>query len=89
FSYPLHRPGRPDLETRTAHWADIRCPVLLVSGESDPFARIDLLRAAVPRLREAELVTFPRVGHGVLRVLDDALDRVAQFLTRIEASSRA
>src|SRR5688572_28461606 len=39
LSYPLHRPGRPD-EQRTEHWPEIACPVLLLSGESDPFARI-------------------------------------------------
>ena len=43
---------------RTSHWPTIRVPVLLLSGESDPFARIDLLRLAVTeRLPEAELVT--------------------------------
>jgi len=39
------------------------------------------LRAAVPRLGgPAELVTYPRLGHGLLPVLDDVLDRVAAFL---------
>src|SRR5688500_15815956 len=37
LSYPLHRPGQPEWEPRTAHWPDIDCPVLLLSGESDPF----------------------------------------------------
>ena len=51
FSYPLHPPGAPErTDARIAHWPAIRCPVLLLSGESDPFARIELLRAAVPRL---------------------------------------
>jgi pimeloyl-ACP methyl ester carboxylesterase len=54
--------------------------VLLLSGEADPFARIELLRAAVPRLRQAELVTYPSVGHGLAPVLDDALDRVVRFI---------
>jgi predicted alpha/beta-hydrolase family hydrolase len=80
FCYPLHRPGSPDMEDRTAHWARIQCPALLLSGEADPFARIDLLRAAMPRLPKGELVTFPRVGHSMKPVLDDALDRVAAFL---------
>lgn len=79
LSYPLHRPGRPD-EQRTAHWPQIQCPVLLLSGESDPFARIDLLRAAVLVLPSAELLTYPGVGHGLQRVLDDALDRIAVFV---------
>ena len=82
FCYPLHPPGSPEkAEARTAHWPQIRCPVLLLSGESDPFARIDLLRAAVPRLGgPAELVTYPKVGHRLTSVLDDVLDRVAAFL---------
>src|SRR3954469_23689547 len=61
FSYPLHPPGSPErTDARIAHWPAIRCPVLLLSGESDPFARIELLRAVVPRLAHAELVTYPR-----------------------------
>jgi predicted alpha/beta-hydrolase family hydrolase len=56
FSYPLHPPGAPErADARVAHWPTVRCPVLLLSGESDPFARIDLLRAAVARLDHAEL----------------------------------
>ncbi len=83
FSYPLHAPGRPEKAAeRTAHWAAIRCPVLLLSGEADPFARIELLRAAVPLLRDAELVTYPGLGHTMKPVLEDALDRTAAFLLR-------
>ncbi len=81
FSYPLHAPGRHDAWVeRTAHWARIGCPVLLISGESDPFARIDLLRKAVRLLPHATLITYPRVGHGVGPVLDTALDEVAAFI---------
>jgi len=82
FSYPLHPPGSSEkAEARTAHWPDIRCPVLLLSGEADLFAKIDLLRAAVPRLGgPAELVTYPNLGHTLKPVLEDVLDRVAAFL---------
>jgi uncharacterized protein len=82
FSYPLHLPGKPQ-ELRTEHWPRIRCPVLLLSGEADPMARIDLLRAAVPLLRHGELVTFPGLGHTLKPVLDDALDRTAAFLREL------
>jgi predicted alpha/beta-hydrolase family hydrolase len=85
FSYPLHRPGRPE-DLRTGHWPSIKCPVLLLSGESDPFARVELLRKSVKLLPRAELVTYPGVGHGLARSpkdLDDALDRVAQFARRV------
>ena len=79
LSYPLHRPGHPE-DLRTEHWPRISCPVLLLSGESDPFARIDLLEASIRLLRQAELVTFPHVGHGLLSVIDPAMDRVAAFV---------
>ena len=84
FAYPLHPPGKPHLwDERTSHWPGISCPVLLLSGESDPFAQLDLLRTAVKRLPHAELETYPRVRHGVTPVLDAALDRVADFLGRL------
>jgi len=38
----------------------------------------------VPLLSRAELVTYPRLGHGLKPVLDDVLDRVAAFLSSIE-----
>ena len=81
FSYPLHPPGAPERTAgRIAHWPEITCPALLLSGEADPFARIELLRANVGRLAAAELVTYPRLGHSLRPVLDDVLDRVARFL---------
>jgi predicted alpha/beta-hydrolase family hydrolase len=84
FSYPLHPPGSPErTDARIAHWPAIRCPVLLLSGESDPFARIDLLRASVGLLQQAELVTYPRLGHTLKPVLENALDRAATFLLSV------
>jgi uncharacterized protein len=87
FSYPLHPPGSPERTmARTEHWKRIECPVLLLSGESDPFAKIDLLRTTVRLLPNAELVTYPRLGHTLKPVLDDALDRVAAFLRGVPGS---
>lgn len=87
FSYPLHPPGQPErTQARVAHWPKIECPVLLLSGESDVFARIELLRTAVPLLEHAELVTYPRLGHGVQPVLEDVLDRVAAWVQSIEST---
>ncbi len=80
YSYPLHRPGGPEIGPRVAHWPAIACPALLLSGESDPFARIDLLREAMGLLPDGELVTYPRLGHGLKAVLEDVLDRTAAFV---------
>lgn len=81
LSYPLHPPGRSERwDERTAHWPRIDCPVLLLCGDRDPFARIGLLREAVRRLRSAELVVYPGVGHGIAPVFEEAMDRVADFV---------
>lgn len=77
--FPLHRPGHPDGTTRVGHFPSITCPVLFLSGEADPFARLELLRAAVKRLPDARLITYPRLGHSLRPVMDDALDRIAEF----------
>jgi uncharacterized protein len=83
LSFPLHAPGRQEAwEERTAHFERIGCPVLLLSGESDPFARIDLLRSAVDRLSDATLRTWPGLGHGLTPVLEEAMDEVAGFIGR-------
>ena len=83
ISYPLHAPGRHEAwRERTSHWPAIGCPVLLVSGESDPFARIDLLHGAVRQLPDATLRTWPDVGHGFRGpALDEALDAIVAYLT--------
>jgi predicted alpha/beta-hydrolase family hydrolase len=84
FSFPLHRPGgAATWEERAAHLTKIRCPVLLLSGEADPMARLELLREAARRIPRAELVTYPRLGHTLKPVLEDVLDRVAEFLATL------
>ncbi len=81
FSYPLHAPGRQERwEERTSHWPMVSCPVLLLSGESDPFAEIGLLRRAVDQLPDARLVTYPGLGHSLSAVLEQALSEVEVFI---------
>ena len=81
FSYPLHRPGFPD-QLRTEHWRRIHCPTLFLSGDRDPFARLDLLKAKIKLISDARLEVFKGQGHGLLAVLDDALDVAADFLQK-------
>ena len=84
LSYPLHRPGHPD-ELRTEHWPLIHCPVLFLSGDTDPFAGIELLRGATATIPDAELVVYRRAGHGLGESLDDALDQLAAFVERVSS----
>jgi len=80
------RPGAPETAgPRIAHWPAIAIPALLLSGTSDPFARIDLLEAAMPTLVRGRLETWPGLGHGLLPVREAALDRIAAFLAEVEA----
>ena len=89
FSYPLHRPGHPDWDERSQHWPTIEAPVLFLSGESDPFAKIDLLRKAIDeRLPSATLITYPGQGHSLKKVLAEALDVTATFAADV-ARARA
>src|SRR5438093_8707453 len=82
FSYPLHRPGFTD-QLRTEHFPLIRCPVLFLSGDRDPFAQTDLLKKWIKKVPDARLKIFPGQGHGLLAVLDEALDAAADFIKSI------
>jgi predicted alpha/beta-hydrolase family hydrolase len=88
LSYPLHRPGHPE-QLRVEHWPRIGCPVLLLSGESDPFARLQSLREQVRALPDAELVTYAAIGHGLAPVLDSATDRIAGFMAGLAGGAPA
>ena len=83
FSYPLHRPGFTD-QLRTDHFPSIHCPTLFLSGDRDPFARIDLLKKWVKTIPNARLEIFEGQGHGLLKVLDPALDVATEFLNQIK-----
>ena len=81
LSYPLHRPGHPE-ELRVAHWPAIECPVLVLSGDHDRFARVDLLREAVKTLPHAQLHIYPGLRHGLTSVAGDVAERIAEFAGR-------
>ena len=82
FAYPLHRPGFPQ-ELRTEHWPRIRCPVLIVQGEADPFGLPDEVRRELPRLPDAQLVTLPGTGHGLKERLPEALAVAADWIASL------
>jgi pimeloyl-ACP methyl ester carboxylesterase len=55
-----------------------------MSGDRDPFARLDLLKEAVKLVPNARLEIFKGQGHGLLAVLDQALDVAADFIKKIK-----
>ena len=82
FAYPLHPPGRPE-QLRTEHWPLIRCPVLIIQGEQDPFGSPEEVRREATRLKDVELLFLPGTGHGLKERLGDALDAAAGWLNRL------
>ncbi|HYS97784.1 MAG TPA: alpha/beta family hydrolase, partial [Candidatus Dormibacteraeota bacterium] len=64
----------------TEHWRQIRCPTLFLSGDRDPFARLELLKEKIKLIPDARLVVFEGQGHGLLKVLDQALDAARDFI---------
>ena len=61
FSFPLHLPGRPDTK-RAEHLANIKIPLLFLSGTRDELATLDLLKPAVKMLGK----------HATLHLIDTA-----------------
>ena len=65
LSYPLHPPGRP-AQLRTAHFPNLRTPVLFVSGAKDTFGSIDELETAIKLIpARKKLVAIPGAAHGL------------------------
>jgi predicted alpha/beta-hydrolase family hydrolase len=88
LSYPLHRPGHPE-ELRADHWSRIACPVLVLAGDRDQFARTDLLREAVDGLQHPQLHIYSGLRHGLLAVADDVAERIAAFVGTIRRGEGA
>jgi predicted alpha/beta-hydrolase family hydrolase len=87
LSYPLHRPGHAE-DPRVEHWGGITCPVLLLSGDRDQFARIDVLERSVERLPACELHVYPGLRHGLVGVADDVARRIAAFVDGLKPGGR-
>lgn len=90
FAFPLHLAGKPSVE-RAAHLAEVKAPMLFLSGTRDALAQLDLLEATVAGL--GERATLERVedadhsfhvpaktGRKDPEVLDEALGRVAAWI---------
>jgi uncharacterized protein len=63
FSYPLHPPDKPD-QLRTAHFPQLRTPVLFVHGSADPFGSMTEMQAAMVHIPgPCFLVSIEGAGH--------------------------
>jgi uncharacterized protein len=89
LSFPLHPPGRPE-KSRVTELAGVPSPVLLISGERDPFGSPDELRAAIGSgqagPRTLHLVAgsshsfLPRKQAGASPTADELVDAAASFV---------
>jgi predicted alpha/beta-hydrolase family hydrolase len=61
LGYPLHSPTRPE-RVRAEHLARIGVPMLFLQGTRDPFARADLLEAALAGLGERATLVWIEGG---------------------------
>lgn len=77
FAFPLRDQGA----VRTAHWPEIACPVLLVSGDRDPWAPVAELRLRLRQLRNGRLEVLRGSGHSLDPAL--AVPVAARFLATL------
>jgi predicted alpha/beta-hydrolase family hydrolase len=62
LSYPLHPPGKPD-NLRVEHFAKLDVPVLVVSGDKDPFGRPDEFEHHLAAIPGPVTTVWLRGGH--------------------------
>lgn len=96
LGYPLHPPGRPD-KLRAEHLKDIRAPMLFVQGSRDAFGTPDELRAIFKQMKiKADLYEVnggdhsfksPKSAGSQEQVFESIMDLVAEWVTRLDASS--
>jgi len=73
LAFPLHPPGRPD-RTRLGELEQVKVPVLIVQGESDPFG--------MPPEAENRRVVRLKGNHGLKSDVNGLRDAVREFLRR-------
>ena len=92
LGFPLHPAGKPGID-RADHLADVRIPMLFVSGSRDALAELDLLKPVVSGLGErATLHVVEHADHSFKAAAksgrtsadaeDEALDALANWMVR-------
>jgi hypothetical protein len=80
LAYPLHPAGRPE-RLRTAHWPNLRVPVLFVQGDRDPLCDLGLLereRAALLSGADSRVHVLAGADHGFALARARAVDGAGQ-----------
>ncbi len=85
-SFPLHMPGKPDTK-RAAHLAQIRQPMLFLSGTRDDLADRTLLEPLVRSLPNATLHWLDTADHGY-RVLKRRRTRTDSVFDEMAGAAR-
>ncbi len=79
LSYPLH-PPKKTAELRTAHFLQLKTPVLFVHGTKDPFGSIEEMRSALQLIpARKQLIEIQDAGHDLHRGDLDVVDIVNRF----------
>lgn len=86
-SFPLHMPGKPDTK-RAQHLAEIRQPMLFLSGTRDALAERSLLEPLVASLPNATLHWLDTADHGY-RVLKRSRTRTDSVFDEMADAARA
>jgi len=92
LGFPLHPAGKPGTD-RADHLADIRIPMLFVSGDRDALAELDLLKPVVARLGDRATLhlvrhadhsfkTAAKSGRNSADAEAEALDSLAGWIDR-------
>lgn len=82
LSYPLHPPGKPD-RLRVEHFPELHLPVLVISGEKDPFGSPAEFAAHLAAIPGPVTEVWLRGGHDP-RGQDDAIAAaVAEWVTAL------
>jgi uncharacterized protein len=90
FAFPLHTAGKPSTE-RAGHLADVKVPMLFLSGTKDTLAELDLLKPVVAGLGERTALALfadadhafhvpARTGRKDAEVMAELLDTAAAWM---------
>lgn len=86
FSYPLHPPKRPD-QLRTAHFPELRIPVLFVHGTADPFGTPEEMQTEIRAIpAKTKLLLIDGAGHDLRGGKIDVPMIVSELKTLLEGA---